>query len=317
MLSKGERVMKKLLSVILALVAVFVIFLLIVLIGGAINPNLKLDQTGVLRFVFVGIGMLIVLVVYLLTASSNIWLVGTREVVYMAIGAALYAIFSYIFNGSVFVVPSVSQVSLRPAICIPMFFGYAFGPSVGFFTGAVGNMFGDALTGFGLSPQWSVGNGLIGMIAGMVFLFKDKKRSMDAVLIIGLVLTAITTIIYFVNRTIPNMMFFDPNQNIFGDQQITLFAGLSVLVGLILVLAVRFIFGGNIDIAAAVTWGMLGNLIGLGFAAISDIWINGYSLPVALVGEYLPSAGPNLIFAAILVPLLVLAYAAVQRQSGR
>jgi hypothetical protein len=309
--------MNKLLSVILALVAVFVIFLLIVLIGGAINPNLKLDQTGVLRFVFVGIGMLIVLVVYLLTASSNIWLVGTREVVYMAIGAALYAIFSYIFNGSVFVVPSVSQVSLRPAICIPMFFGYAFGPSVGFFTGAVGNMFGDALTGFGLSPQWSVGNGLIGMIAGMVFLFKDKKRSMDAVLIIGLVLTAITTIIYFVNRTIPNMMFFDPNQNIFGDQQITLFAGLSVLVGLILVLAVRFIFGGNIDIAAAVTWGMLGNLIGLGFAAISDIWINGYSLPVALVGEYLPSAGPNLIFAAILVPLLVLAYAAVQRQSGR
>jgi hypothetical protein len=275
MLSKGERIMNKLLSVILALVAVFVIFLLIVLIGGAINPNLKLDQTGVLRFVFVGIGMLIVLVVYLLTASSNIWLVGTREVVYMAIGAALYAIFSYIFNGSVFVVPSVSQVSLRPAICIPMFFGYAFGPSVGFFTGAVGNMFGDALTGFGLSPQWSVGNGLIGMIAGMVFLFKDKKRSMDAVLIIGLVLTAITTIIYFVNRTIPNMMFFDPNQNIFGDQQITLFAGLSVLVGLILVLAVRFIFGGNIDIAAAVTWGMLGNLIGLGFAAISDIWING------------------------------------------
>jgi hypothetical protein len=317
MLSKGERVMNKLLSVILALVAVFVIFLLIVLIGGAINPNLKLDQTGVLRFVFVGIGMLIVLVVYLLTASSNIWLVGTREVVYMAIGAALYAIFSYIFNGSVFVVPSVSQVSLRPAICIPMFFGYAFGPSVGFFTGAVGNMFGDALTGFGLSPQWSVGNGLIGMIAGMVFLFKDKKRSMEAVLIIGLVLTAITTVVYFVNRTIPNMMFFDPNQNIFGDQQITLFAGLSALVGLILVLAVRFIFGGNIDIAAAVTWGMLGNLIGLGFAAISDIWINGYSLPVALVGEYLPSAGPNLIFAAILVPLLVLAYAAVQRQSGR
>ena len=53
--------------------------------------------------------------------------------------------------------PRVSQVSLRPAIAIPMFFGYAFGPVVGFFTGAVGNMFGDALTGFGLSPQWSIG----------------------------------------------------------------------------------------------------------------------------------------------------------------
>jgi hypothetical protein len=309
--------MRKLLSVLLALAAVLIIFLLIVFIGGAINPSLKLDQTGLLRFVFVGIGMLIVFLVYLLTASSKIWEVGTREVVYMAIGAALYAIFSYIFNGTVFVVPSVSQVSLRPAIVIPMFFGYAFGPAVGFFTGAVGNMFGDALTGFGLSPQWSIGNGLIGMVAGMVFLFKDKKKSMDTVLIIGVVLAAITTLVYFLNRNTPNMVYFNAAQNIFGDQPITVFAGLSVLVGLILVVAVRFIFGKNIDVAAAVTWGMLGNLIGLGFAAISDVWINGYPLPVAVVGEYLPSAGPNLIFAAILVPLLVAAYAAVQRQSGR
>jgi hypothetical protein len=62
---------------------------------------------------------------------------------------------------------------------------------------------------------------------------------------------------------------------------------------------------------------MLGNLLGLGFAAVSDVWINNYSLPAAIVGEYLPSAGPNLIFAAILVPILVVAYAAVQRQTGR
>ncbi len=94
----------------------------------------------------------------------------------------LYAVFSWLFNGTVFVVPSLSQVSLRPAIAIPMFFGYAFGPVVGFFSGAVGNMFGDALTGFGLSPQWSIGNGLVGFIAGMALLFKDKKKSMDTVL---------------------------------------------------------------------------------------------------------------------------------------
>ena len=84
-----------------------------------------------------------------------------------------------------------------------------------------------------------------------------------------------------------------------------------------LVLIVRFAFGKNIDIAAAVTWGMLGNILGIGFAAISDIWINGYSPAAAIVGEFLPAAGPNLIFAAILVPLLVVAYAAVQKQSGR
>jgi uncharacterized membrane protein len=308
---------RKLLSVVLALVSVLAVFLLVVWIGGSINESLQLDETAALRFIFVGIGLLIVFLVYWFTKESKIWEVGTREVVYMSIGAALYAIFSYLFNGTVFAVPSVSQVALRPAIAIPMFFGYAFGPVVGFFTGAVGNMFGDALTGFGLSPQWSIGNGLVGLVAGMVFLFKDKKRSMDTVLIISAVLAALASVIYLLNPTIENMLFFAPEQNIFGDQQITLFAGLSALIGLILVLAVRFGFSKDIDMAAAVTWGMLGNFLGIGFAAISDIWINGFSPAVAIVGEFLPSAGPNLIFAAILVPLLVSAYAAVRRQSGR
>jgi ECF-type riboflavin transporter, S component len=301
----------KMVSVLLALAAVLVFFLAIVFIGGAINPNLKLDQTGLLRFLFVIIGLILVYGVYSATRDSKIWEVGTREVVYMAIGAALYAVFSYLFNGTVFVVPSVSQVALRPAIAIPMFFGFTFGPTVGLFTGAVGNMFGDALTGFGLSPQWSVGNGLIGMIAGMVFLFKDKKRSVDTVLIISAVLTVLATGLYLLNRDVTNGVYF------VATEPVSLLAGVSIAIGFILVLVVRFAFGKNMDLAAAVTWGMLGNLIGLGFAAISDIWINGYSLVVAIVGEYVPSVGPNLIFAAILVPILVVAYASLQRQTGR
>ncbi len=308
---------RKMISVLLSLVAVLIFFLLVVWIGGMLNESLQLDETALLRFVFVAIGLLIVFVIYWLTRDREIWQVGTREVVYMSIGAALYAIFSYLFNGTVFVVPSASQVALRPAISIPMFFGYAFGPVVGLFSGAVGNMFGDALTGFGLSPQWSLGNGLVGMIAGMVFLFKDKKKSIDTVLIISAVLAAIATIVFFLNRSTPNMMFFDPANDIFGDAQISIFAGLSIVVGFVLVLAVRFIFGSNIDVAAAVTWAMLGNLLGIGFAAISDHWINGFPFAVAIVGEYIPAAGPNLIFAAILVPILVGAYAAVRRQSGR
>lgn len=304
-------------NVILSLVGVLVLFFLIIWIGGTINPSLQLDETALLRFVFVIIGLLIVFLVYWGTRENSIWEVGTREVVYMSIGAALYAIFSYLFNGTVFVVPSVSQVALRPAICIPMFFGYAFGPVVGFFTGAVGNMFGDALTGFGLSPQWSIGNGLVGFISGLVWLFPDKKKSIDRVIVISGVLALLGTLVYFVNRTIPNMLFFDVDAGIFGDQQITLITGITLLIGFFLVLIVRLLFRGNIEMAAAVTWGMLGNLLGIGFAAISDIWINGFSFPVAIVGEYIPAAGPNLIFAAILVPLLVAAYAAVQRQSGR
>lgn len=310
---------RKLTSVIVSLVAVLVFFLLIVWIGGMVNPDLQLDETGVLRFAFVGIGLSIVFIVYLLTRQSQIWEVGTREVVYMAIGAALYAVLSFLFNGTVFAVPSVSQVALRPAVAIPMFFGFAFGPSVGFFTGAVGNMFGDALTGFGLSPQWSVGNGLIGMVAGMALLFKDRQKGINIVLVLSFILALLATVVFFLNRNVPNMMFFDPEAGIFGDATISWFAGLSAIVGFLLVVAIRFIavFGKNPEVTAAVAWSLLGNFIGIGFAAISDIWINGYPPAVAIVGEFLPAAGPNSIFAAILVPLLVGAYSAVQRQTGR
>jgi len=303
----------------IALVVILAIFLLLVYVGGNILgiERLQTGENPLLRFAFVIIGLLIAIVIYWLTRENQIWEIGTRQVVYMAIGAALYAIFSYLFNGTVFVVPSVSQVALRPAIAIPMFFGYAFGPVVGFFTGAVGNMFGDALTGFGLSPQWSIGNGLVGLIAGMVALFPDKKKSMNTVLIVSVVLAVLATVIFFINRNVPNMLYFAPEEGIFGDQQISLFAGLSAIIGLILVVAVRYFFASNEDVAAAVTWSMLGNLLGIGFAAISDIWINGFPFAVAIVGEFLPAAGPNLIFAAILVPILVAAYRAVQRQAGR
>jgi hypothetical protein len=103
------------------------------------------------------------------------------------------------------------------------------------------------------------------------------------------------------------MLFFDPDNNIFGDATISIFAGISMVIGFVLVLVVRYAFGSNENVAAAVTWGMLGNILGIGFAAISDIWINGFSLAAAVVGEFLPAAGPNLIFAAIIVPLLVAA----------
>jgi uncharacterized membrane protein len=311
--------MKKIVGVLIALLVILgIIILSVVILGNAMGiERFQTGENPLLRFAFVIVGGLIALAVFLATRENKAWEVGTRQVVWMAIGAALYAVFSWLFNGTVFFVPSLSQVSLRPAIAIPMFFGYAFGPVVGFFSGAVGNLFGDALTGFGLSPQWSIGNGLVGFIAGLPLLFKDKKKSLDTVLGAGAILALVAVVIYFINKSLPNMLYYDVPNNIFGDAPITLFAGISLLIGLVLVVIVRFAFGKNIDIAAAVTWSMLGNILGIGFAAISDIWINGFSPAAAIVGEFLPAAGPNLIFAAILVPLLVVAYAAVQRQSGR
>lgn len=306
----------RLYQVLAALLGVVVFFAAIILIGGSMNESLQIQEAAGLRFLFVGIGLVIVFAIYWLTRDSDIWEVGTREVVYMAIGAALYAVFSYLFNGTVFVVPSVSQVSLRPAIAIPMFFGYVFGPVVGFFSGAVGNMFGDALTGFGLSPQWSVGNGIIGLVAGMAGMYANKKRGLNTVLIVSAVLAGIATLLWLLNPDLSNMMFFDVDAGIFGDATISTFAGLSAVIGLVLVLVVRFAFD-DPDLQAAVTWAMLGNFVGIGFAAISDIWINGFSPSVAIVGEFLPAAGPNMIFAAILVPILVRAWYSLQRQTGR
>ena len=306
---------KKLVNMLLTLVVVVAIFALAVfLVGNVLGVKaFQTDQaTVLLRFGFVILGALIAFAVYLATRNNKAWEIGTRQVVWMAIGAALYAVFSWLFNGTVFVVPSISQVALRPAIAIPMFFGYAFGPVVGFFSGAVGNIFGDALTGFGLSPQWSIANGLIGFIAGLPMLFADKKKSLDFILIIGSVLAALAVVVYLFNRSEINQLYFSDT-----PQPTSLLAGLSIIIGLVLVLVVRFAFGKNIDLATAVTWAMLGNILGIGFAALSDIWINGYSPATAIVGEFLPAAGPNLIFAAILVPLLVVAYAAVQKQSGR
>jgi hypothetical protein len=359
--------MKKIVGVVVALLVVLVIVWGAILIGNQFGiSRLQTGEKPLLRFVFVVIGLLIAFGVYLATRQNKAWEVGTRQVVWMAIGAALYAVFSWLFNASVFVVPSLSQVALRPAIAIPMFFGYAFGPVVGFFTGAVGNMFGDALTGFGLSPQWSIGNGLIGLVAGLPMLFGYKKKSLDTVLIASGVLAAIAVLIYFLNRDVTNGFYFA------ATEPVSLFAGLAIVIGFILILVSRFLpkifpavtgffagglimvtiagfmsflnlttvawiviflvgalvglylgfrltgsFEKNEVIVTAVTWAMLGNIVGIGFAAISDIWINGYSPAAAVVGEFLPAAGPNLIFAAILVPLLVVAYAAVQRQSGR
>ena len=116
-----------------------------------------------------------------LAGDKDLWKFGTREVVYVAIGAALYGVLSWATN--VIQLPSVSLVALRPAIVIPIFFGVVFGPAVGFFSGFVGNILGDALTGWGVFPIWDIGNGLIGLVAGLSVAFASRKRGLDALAI--------------------------------------------------------------------------------------------------------------------------------------
>src|SRR5438477_12313198 len=100
--------------------------------------------------------------------NSKVWSINVRHVVLMALGAALYAGLSYITN--TLQLPGATNVSFRPAIVIPLFFGVVFGPWVGLFTGGVGNLIGDYISGYGVFWNWDVGNGLIGFIAGLAML---------------------------------------------------------------------------------------------------------------------------------------------------
>jgi len=285
---------------------VLVVFVLLMVLASVLTSGDKIQ--GIAPIGVTAIGFIGVFVVYLVTAQSDAWDVGTRQVVYMAIGAALYGIFNYIFN--TIPMPSVSQVALRPAVCIPVFFGFAFGPVVGFFTGAVGNILGDFLTGWGVYPAWDIANGLMGLIPGLVLLFADKKRSLNFLTGLVAVLIIIVAALVFINPQVPGPWT--------GEIEDFSFWAWAFIIGGVVVIAGRFLLErASVDLAAVNLWGTLGIIIGIGFAALADIWVNGYSFATAIIGEFAPAAGPNILNSMILTPILLAAYQAIQARTGR
>jgi energy-coupling factor transport system substrate-specific component len=118
------------------------------------------------------------------TLSRNMWEVNSRTIVYAAIGAALYAVLGTIIN---IVIPGSNNVSVRPAYALVPFFGIAFGPIVGFFTGLIGNMILDQLSGYGAFTawNWSIANGLAGLLAGVFAALMAGRLTTPAARIIG------------------------------------------------------------------------------------------------------------------------------------
>lgn len=104
-------------------------------------------------------------------SRNSLWEVSSRVIVYSAIGAALYGILLV----AQVPIPG-STVSVRPAFALVPFFGYAFGPIVGFFTGFVGNAIGDQLSGWGAltSWNWSLANGFVGLLAGLAPMYLSR-----------------------------------------------------------------------------------------------------------------------------------------------
>jgi len=286
---------------------ILVVFVALMLVASLLTKGDRIS--GIAWIIFTLIAGVVIYAIYFATADNEAWTVGTREVVYMAIGAALYGVLSWFFN-VVVPLPSVSFVSLRPTVFLPIFFGYTFGPVVGFFTGGVGNILGDFITGWGVFPVWDIGNALMGFIPGLIWLFANKKRSLNFLTIVVGVLALVAAVLVFIQPTVP-----DPWT---GEEANYGVWAWGFLIGGVIVIGGRYLLEKvSPDLAACNIWGTLGIIIGIGFAAIADIWINGYSFFTAVVGEFAPAAGSNILNAMILVPIFVAAYSAIQGRTGR
>lgn len=185
-------------------------------------------------------------------ATPSPWSVTTRVIVYSAIGAALYAVFNWI--SFAIQIPGAESVSVRPHYGLLTFFGFAFGPIVGFLTGFVGNVVGDQLTGWGAftSPHWSLANGLAGLIAGLFPVWMaSRMTSVGSRALTAAVAGVVATVIGF----------------------------LAIFLGLVLTPELDF------------------NTI--------------------LTTEYIPVVVANSIAAAIVTPILVLAWEPISAQMGR
>jgi energy-coupling factor transport system substrate-specific component len=116
--------------------------------------------------------------------------------------------------------------------------------------GFIGNTLGDMLSGWGFYWHWSLGNGLMGMIPGLIMAsIKD--------------------------------------------------------------------FRARPDILKAIGWGTLGIAVGMLFASLAEMFMGGIDLNTAIVGYFVPAFLGNFIVTVVLLPILMIAFAAVAARRGR
>jgi energy-coupling factor transport system substrate-specific component len=123
--------------------------------------------------------------------GASIWAFGVRQVVYAALGAALYGVLSYATN----LLQLGNNISFRPGIVIPLFFGAVFGPWVGLFTGGVGNLLGDYISGYGVFWNWDVGNALLGFIPGLALYYTRGRYNNVRTIVIAEIFAAVGVIV--------------------------------------------------------------------------------------------------------------------------
>jgi energy-coupling factor transport system substrate-specific component len=90
----------------------------------------------------------------------------TKTVVAIAIGAALFGVLMN-YGG----IPIFTNTKLTTAMIVPVIVGASFGPVPAFITCLVGNTIADLIGGWGYWFDWSIGNGVLGFIIGLLPLY--------------------------------------------------------------------------------------------------------------------------------------------------
>lgn len=91
----------------------------------------------------------------------GIW--NTKTVVVIAIGAALFGVLMNFGGITIF-----TNTKLTTAMIIPVIVGGMFGPVPAFVACLVGNTIADLIGGWGYWFDWSIGNGVLGFIVGLL-----------------------------------------------------------------------------------------------------------------------------------------------------
>ncbi|MCX7774264.1 MAG: ECF-type riboflavin transporter substrate-binding protein [Clostridia bacterium] len=97
----------------------------------------------------------------------GVW--NTKTIVAIAIGAALFGVLMN-FGG----IPIFTNTKLTTAMIIPVIVGSMFGPVPAFITCLVGNTIADLIGGWGFWFDWSIGNGVLGFIIGLLPFYGAK-----------------------------------------------------------------------------------------------------------------------------------------------
>lgn len=259
---------------------------------------------GVAPIVVIGLAVTGLLQVYRATAEDRAWEMNTRRIAMLSLGTALYAIVAYTFNELLKF--SVGPVALQPQISIPVLFGYAFGPIVGFFTGAVGSLLGDFVAGFGVFPAWHIGTGLTGLVPGLLADSIGGKRHLSSVSNVVVVTIAIVAGLIFVHPRAP--------QPWTGEVMNYSFWGWALIIGGLVMLGHSALLREvSVVLAALSLHGALGILVGNAFAALAHLWMNEFGLATAIIGEFAPAAGTDILNLVVFTPLVLAAYRGVRR----